>query len=526
MNWHETSPRRHRIPRSQERAIWRAITIADRPLRTEIQERRKQLRLAGTETFDHLKTLHGEDLLQTESVRLMLAYSSDWGKFTVNTEPRVTPDIPGWFSDRASSTIYLPYPFTTSSIKNGEHDQWGETQFYWDCYFTGKALAASGKPEYVQLAINQVENFQYLFDRLGYIPNGSKLSIINRSQTPFLSGMIRDIYAATGDKEWFSQKIELAKREYRDFWMITEQQAKDRGISHPVHRISEDSLLLHHTGLDSDKIHYDASADSGMDDSAEWARRAPETASILLNCAMYKYEKDFAEAARELGNFEEAAEWEKVAAKRQEEMNTKMWDEKVGRYCNLQYNRKTKKWERDIVHKGLTSFMPLWVEMASAEQAKRMVKYLPEFESPYGLFISTRDSVISEVEAGGRSRIATIGRSTVRRFQGAVYDSMKPQQWDYPNIWAPMEYFTFEGLLNYGYTKDAKRIIETSLRANAAFFQERGTFSEKMDGTTGYDGKSYFYGNQEGFGWRCAVNLIAAGRLMDIEDGKFGTITA
>lgn len=323
----------------------RTVFFPKRRSREKIQQQREELGLSGSETYQLLAPLSGKVLLESEPMQNVLAYCADWELFIVNKEPKVNKNSPLTVNPQTGE-IYLPNPFVIPSKSQGKSRQWGDTQFYWDEYFIGKALVNSNNPRYLQIAKGQIDNFEYIFNLLGYIPNGSEMPIVTRSQTPYLTGMIMDIYEATGDKKWLDEKIAFAKKEYYDVWMYTEKDREEKGLRRPSHRISEDSLLLRYVGTDIINEHYAAAAAGTEDDSKEWAGRAHETVPITLNCAVYKYEKEFAEAARILGRPEEAAHWEAVAEKRKQEINEKMWDEREGTYFNLQLNRDTGKWEK------------------------------------------------------------------------------------------------------------------------------------------------------------------------------------
>lgn len=477
--------------------------------------------------YHSLSHLHGHELLAAEPVQKLMAYATDWEPFIVNREPKVAKDTPGIFPNLENGSIALPHPFITPSTK--ENTQWPEKQFYWDIYFINKGLLATGDPKLLEIAKGHVENFQYMFDRLGFIPNASDISLTNRSQIPFLTGMIRDIYKETGDKNWLSEKMNLAKREYNEC-MMTESELRARGSSRPSSRISNDSVLLKATGRDIDKLgsHYEAAAFTGQDDSAEWARRANEYVPITLNSAMYKYESDFAWAADVLGNPVEKLEWDRKAQQRKEEINKKLWDEKQGRYANAAYNRHTKSWDKDLAYHGLSSFMPLWVGLANNEQANKITQTLPKFEAPYGLMIATANSSPEPIWVQRRLRIALFGGKKWRRYEPAVTDILAPQQWDSPNVWAPMQYFAVDGLMRYGKYEQSQRVLENSLRGMAAFFAEHGTLPEKLNGKTGQNGKNYQYLSQEGFGWTNAWVKLAYDRLqlLDSRDRVYDRIAS
>lgn len=491
-----------------------------RPTREEFLAQRESAR----SVHHRLDRLHGKELLQSEPVRKVLAYATDWDAFIVNREPQVTMDTPGITVNRINGSIALPHPFITPSTK--ESTQWPEKQFYWDIYFINKSLLALHDPKLLDIAKGHIENFQYMFDRLGFIPNASDISLTNRSQIPFLTGMIRDVYKETGDKEWLAQKIAFAKKEY-DEWMMTPRQLKERGSSRPSSRINETSVLLKATGRDIDKLggHYDAAASTGQDDSAEWARRANEYIPITLNSALYKYESDFAWAADVLGDPVEKAEWEAKASHRKNEINTVLWDESKQHYCNAALNRKTGEWNRDNRYHGLSSFMPLWVGLADRMQIDATVKHINKFESPNGLVIATKDSFPSTKWVRRRLDFALMGKW--RRYRPAVSDNLMQQQWDNPNIWAPMEYFAVDGMMRFGKYKESRRVLESSLRGLASFFAEHGTLPEKLQANGG-NGRGYQYPSQEGFGWTNAWVKLAYDRLelLNEEDSLYDRIAS
>ena len=77
--------------------------------------------------------------------------------------------------------ISLPYPYIVPGGRFGEI-------YYWDSYFTMLGLQVSGRIDLIQ---HMVDNFSYLIDLLGYIPNGNRSYFMGRSQPPFYSLMVR-----------------------------------------------------------------------------------------------------------------------------------------------------------------------------------------------------------------------------------------------------------------------------------------------------------------------------------------------
>ena len=82
------------------------------------------------------------------------------------------------------------------------------------------------------------------------------------------------------------------------------------------------------------------------------------------------------------------------------------------------------------------------------------------------------------------------------------------QQWDAPNGWAPLQWITYRGLMNYDQNELAKQIRENWLRNNEKVFAATGKMMEKYTVT---DTQSIAgggeYPNQDGFGWTNGVYL-------------------
>ncbi|MCE3251981.1 MAG: trehalase, partial [Cellvibrio sp.] len=87
--------------------------------------------------------------------------------------------------------------------------------YYWDSYFTMLGLQASGRWDLIE---NMVDNFSYLIDTLGFIPNGNRTYYLSRSQPPFYSLMVKLLEEGRGKGTLEKYLVQLQK-EY-DFWMI------------------------------------------------------------------------------------------------------------------------------------------------------------------------------------------------------------------------------------------------------------------------------------------------------------------
>eukprot|EP00435_Cladocopium_sp_Y103_P011733 s2273_g3.t1 len=82
--------------------------------------------------------------------------------------------------------------------------------YYWDTYWVVRGLIVCNMLETAK-GVDLVRNF-------GFVPNGTRVYYLDRSQPPLLTDMAMAIFDATGDKEWLSKVLPLMVKEY-NFWM-------------------------------------------------------------------------------------------------------------------------------------------------------------------------------------------------------------------------------------------------------------------------------------------------------------------
>jgi alpha,alpha-trehalase len=128
-----------------------------------------------------------------------------------------------------------------------------------------------------------------------------------------------------------------------------------------------------------------------------------------------------------------------------------------------------------------TTFFPLWVGLATPEQARRVAATaLPLLLRPGGLMTS--------VDVSG-------------------------QQWDAPFAWAPLQLVAFEGLRRYGLQREAQDIGVRFLGTVLKEFVEHGAIFEKYDVVRRESdvaaGLRFGYASNEiGFGWTNGVFVV------------------
>ena len=175
--------------------------------------------------------------------------------------------------------------------------------------------------------------------------------------------------------------------------------------------------------------------------------------------------------------------WLEKSNSRKQLINSFCWNEDTGLYVD--YNHVTKSKSTFV---SATTFVPLWGNVASKEQAKTLVKNaLPLLKEKGGIAGSTKES------------------------RGVITESRPDRQWDYPNGWAPHQMMIWKGLINYGFIEELQELIYRWLymiTRNAVDYN--GTIPEKYDvveathkvfAEYGNVGTDFEYISQEGFGW-------------------------
>lgn len=393
-------------------------------------------------------------------------------------------------TERDYHTITVPYACIVPNTGKYKY------VFYWDSYFIFQGLKDS---RYEWVIPSMVQNFLYLFDEYHIIPNLSHPEALGRSQPPLFTSMIFDAYQVMSDRQklstkirsilknrnaWLKKAIQAAKEEYEDVW----QSDIVPDHHHYNHRVAEYNLNVY--GSRDVAYPQTAEQESGWDMTSRFYNRCNEFLPVDLNSFLYAYEMDFAKAAGIFKNSNEQYQWQEKAIQRQQRMNKLMWNEEKGFFFDYDYVHK-----QQSEFYSLAGFVPLWASLATPEQAQRCVAKLSLFETDFGLTITDKASLPHDVDFSSAPEPLKITLETI----------IKHKQWDYPNIWPPLEYLTVMGLIRYGFTEDAKRIMEKSLAVHVKAFEKYNAMLEKVDGTNGDMPGTYWYPTQLGFGWTNAI---------------------
>ncbi|PHI18554.1 trehalase [Lewinellaceae bacterium SD302] len=370
--------------------------------------------------------------------------------------------------------------------------------YYWDSYFTMLGLKAAGEDQRIR---DMVDNFAYLIDEIGFIPNGNRTYYLTRSQPPFFAAMVSLLVSIDGPSV-YAKYLDPLRKEY-DWWM--KGYDEDRPITSPtLHLVPmpsgavlnryydagdrpraesyrEDVLTIRESGRDSATVarHLRSGAESGWDYSSRWLADGKnlhtiETTDIVpadLNALLYQTELTLELAYRNTQNPEMAKTMQSRRKARRAAMQTFLWNPASAWYED--YHIKTGKPTGRL---SLAGMYPFYFDVASENHAEVAFKTLEDkFLAPGGV----------------RSTLVESG-----------------QQWDAPNGWPPLQYLTIGGLRKYKSNELAAEIEKRWLANNERVYQNVTKMVEKYN----VEDLSLLAGGgeypvQDGFGWSNGVYL-------------------
>lgn len=352
--------------------------------------------------------------------------------------------------------------------------------YYWDSFFTMLGLKKHGEIEVIQ---DMVDNFAWMIQNLGFIPNGNRTYFLGRSQPPFFSLMVQLLAEIKGE-EILVNYLEELKLEHA-FWM---QMSED----HDQHVVRYQNCLLNRYydakpgprpemfATDRGDFmefkepenyyrHVRAACESGWDFTCRWFKDPMDLASIQtldivqvdLNSLLWNLEATIEKAMLLVGD-KEASKWHDLAAQRALAIQKLFWNEKRSYFCDINHK------EKDFTAiDSLAGVFPLYFKLASKEQAQGVAdKIAQEFLRPGGVVSTT-------FETG--------------------------QQWDSPNGWAPLQYMTVVALENYGFNDLAETIKKRWIALCDQVYKNTGKMLEKYN--------------------VCDLNLLSGGGEYPVQDG-------
>jgi len=254
------------------------------------------------------------------------------------------------------------------------------------------------------------------------------------TSAPWLSWENWEVYKQTKDKSFLADAYRAGVRLY-EYWLNNRDADRDGLCEWGGHAVLE--------SVRDSKV--------AVWDQVGWPSHFE---ALDLNCMLVQEAKSLAQMARELGIDNDVERWKKESKQRGERINKYMWDEKTKFYYHVNRTDHSFRYqkENDLKRQEIIGFLPLWAGVADRSRAAALVQTLTDtskFWRRYGVPTLSADD--------------------------PYYD---PQgYWNGP-VWVQWQYLIFRGLIDYGYTKEARALAErvfaaviAQLRTNHSFWE-------------------------------------------------------
>ena len=110
--------------------------------------------------------------------------------------------------------------------------------YYWDSYFTMQGLAVSNRYDLIE---SMLDNFKYLIDTYGHIPNGNRTYYLSRSQPPYFALMVELLESKMGARI-YKKYLTAMQKEYA-WWMDGQSNLQQGNAYRRVVKLSDGSIL-------------------------------------------------------------------------------------------------------------------------------------------------------------------------------------------------------------------------------------------------------------------------------------------
>ncbi|KAJ3624001.1 hypothetical protein MTP99_017659 [Tenebrio molitor] len=404
--------------------------------------------------------------------------------------------------------IQNPFKYSIIPVPNGFIVPGGRFReiYYWDSYWIIKGLLICGMKH---TAKGMLENFFKIVDTYGFVPNGSRIYYLDRSQPPLLTMMVAEFMEVANDVLWLKNNIQHLEKELR-FWLnIKTVDVMKNGQKYRLARYqsSDDSPRPEsyiediHTAsryrTEDEKRHcymgLRTGAESGWDFSGRWffdgqgGNRADLSTinptriiPVDLNAFLCKCFLLMHRFYSKIHNHERAKFWLQKYKEWYKAIHDVLYNEDDGIWYDFDVELRVQR-----KHFYPSNFAPLWTQTYDENDARTY----------------------------GRNATRYLHTKGIMNFEGGVPSSLfeTGEQWDLPNAWAPNQAFVIFGLDKTN-DPEAQRIAHTlahrwidSLIKVATDTQEMfEKYNAMFKGMYGGGGE---YEVQTGFGWTNGVML-------------------
>lgn len=351
----------------------------------------------------------------------------------------------------------LLYPFIDPAASAYRNQLWD-----WDSCFCGLGLldVYEDSAEYI---VGCIRNFLAFMRKDGSIPYAIRT---NRDEDELLPSVTEE----TRNSNVNSMKPLLAQMIY----MAANHIDGSNWIQTLIPQVERHIVHWENTQqLDNGLFVWASYRGSGTDNHpAIYGRPLNSSVGVELNCFMYLEYKAMEALHERLTHHERSMAYKKKAEALATAINEHMWDEIDGLYYHLDALSQKPPlavqdvtWDVHLKFRTWTCFMPMYAGIASEDRARRMVA----------------EHILNEKEFWSAYGIRSMAKCE-KCYSTA--ETSNPSNWQGP-IWILPCYFVYQGLANYGYSREAARLA-ANVQANLVHdIEENGTIHEYYHPETG-----------------------------------------
>ena len=403
------------------------------------------------------------------------AQKNDSTQQYINTiKQHIYSDYKGMYREAKGT---LTYPYITPGSDQYANDLWD-----WDSWWSNVGLrqilldkgSAKTKDSASAYEKGCILNFLNYASADGYIPIVVFTNLNPREHMP------EDIYKTNMHKPVLAQHAAFLTKLYNGdaSWLMEKFNLMQAFIN---------NYEAHHRHQPTGLYYWQTDLAIGVDNDPSTFFRPPgSSASIYLNCLMYKELLAMVYLAGQLHLPSIAAEYAKDAADLKAAIQKNCWDERDGFFYSVDINLRPVTNEpgnylglKLILHTGFprnydcliqridvwSGFMAMWAGIATPEQAARMVKEHVEnekaFKAPFGI------RTLSKLEK-----------------MYSVRASNNPSNWLGP-IWGISNYIVYKSLVQYHFDKEAREMALKTIHLFGRDFQQNGALHEYYEPDSG-----------------------------------------
>ncbi len=428
--------------------------------------------------------------------------------------------------------LYLPEKYV---VPGGRFNE----MYGWDSYFIIRGLLESGR---IDLARDIVENFFFEVEHYGAMLNANRTYYLTRSQPPFMSSMVVDVYTAmqkqgkAPDRAWLERAYADLDKDY-GMWTRAPHLAGETGLSRyydfgdgpPAEAVQDESGFYRKVA--GYFFFHPADADNYLVTTDSKPERAVAGSSYSLQVCDAQQTMARADCDKPI-HFKLSADYYKGDRSMREsgfDVSSRFgpFGSATHHYAPVCLNSLLYKTEKDLEHISLwlghSDEAKKWSERAE-ERKKLVTQYL--WNAGQGTFFDfnfvTRQ--ISNYKYASMFYPLWAGLATPEQARGVVGNlkgfeqsgglpmstTDTGAQWDLPYGWGNIEMVAIAGLRRYGFNADADRISYEFLSMVAENFRRDGNIREKynvVDRSSEAHAEMGYHMNVIGFGWTNAAFL-------------------